>query len=194
MGRHYRLLLASVPLVVLLGLTAAGVATAGGGCHQVSEAVATEGTATVVKMDGCTFAPTVTRVPVGAEVQFLNTSPTVHDVTGRGGSWGSGQFMQSGAAFSVRFAAEGVYPYSCSLHAGMAGVVIAGSPDPNLASDVQAAPIRVPSAAAAAPDAAVAAAANSGDSALPILAAGGLGVLAGALLTSGILARRPRAD
>ena len=74
MRRNDHLSLALLPFVLLLGWAAAGAALAGGGCHGGERTTATEGSATVVKIDGCTFAPTVTRVPVGAEVTFLNTS------------------------------------------------------------------------------------------------------------------------
>ncbi len=125
MRRHYRLLLATIPLLVLLGLAGVGVATAGGGCHAEVEAIPTEASATTVKIDGCTYAPTITRVPVGAEVRFINDSGQPHDVTGRKFAWGSGE-LSNGESFSYRFRTPGMYPYSCSLHPGMAGVVIVG--------------------------------------------------------------------
>jgi plastocyanin len=111
--------------MVLLGLVAAGAATAGGGCHAGSEAIATEGSSATVRLDGCTFAPTIARVPVGAEVRFVNVSNTYHDVTGRMYAWGSEQ-LESGESYAHRFTASGLYPYSCSLHPGMAGVVVVG--------------------------------------------------------------------
>jgi len=125
MRRQYRLLVASIPLVVLFGLAAAGVATAGGGCHDRAAAIATEGSSATVRLEGCTFAPTITRVPIGAEVRFVNVSNTYHDVTGRMYAWGSEQ-LESGESYAHRFTANGLYPYSCSLHPGMAGVVVVG--------------------------------------------------------------------
>jgi plastocyanin len=185
MGRRIRLLIGSVPLLVLLGLTAAGVVTAGGGCHG-TEAIASEASVTTVKIDGCTFAPTITRVPVGAEVKFINDSGATHDVTGRMWEWASGE-LANGKSYTRRFGAPGIYPYSCSLHPGMAGVVVVGSPAVSLTSDVQAATI--------APAAASPVAATSDDaSLLPIAAAGGLGLLFGALVAGGIVARRQRTD
>jgi plastocyanin len=180
MRRHYRLLIASVPLLVLLGLASAGVVSAGGGCHAEVEPIAKEGSSTTVKIDGCTFAPTITRVPVGMEVRFINDSGSTHDVTGRKSSWGSGQ-LDIGESYTHRFTAPGIYPYSCSLHPGMAGVVVAGSPDLSLASDVQVVPSE--------PTASV-----SADATISIVAAGGLGLLAGALVAGGIVSRRRRAD
>ncbi|MBA2373289.1 MAG: hypothetical protein H0V74_03680, partial [Chloroflexi bacterium] len=86
-----RLLLpvAVLPSALLLLATALAVpALAGGGCHGGS-AEATEASSSVVKIDGCAFVPTIDRVPVGAEVTFLNTDLGPHDVTGRAGTWGS---------------------------------------------------------------------------------------------------------
>jgi plastocyanin len=145
-------------------------------------AAPTEGNATVVKIDGCTFAPTVTRVPVGTQVRFLNSSPQFHDVTGRNGEWGS-DTLQDGQSFAFRFAAAGLYPYSCSLHPGMAGVVIVGSPV------VAGAPAAVADAADIAPVSATAPT-SAENSPLPSLAAGGLGLLAGVGLGAAISRRR----
>lgn len=171
--------LALLPFVLVLGWAAAGVALAGGGCHAEVEPIPTEASSATVKIDGCTFAPTITRVPLGTEVKFINASGSPHDVTGRNFQWGSRE-LSTGESFTHRFAAPGMYPYSCSLHPGMAGVVAVGSPDISLASDVQAAPVSP------------AAADVGGDATLSILAAGGLGVLGGALLAGGIVSRRQR--
>jgi plastocyanin len=182
MRRHIRLLVASIPLVAVLGLAAAGAA-AGGGCHAENEAYPSEAKTAVVKIDGCTFAPTVDRIPVGGEVRWINSSESMHDVTGRRFEWGSGE-LWPGKSYTHRFATAGVYPYSCSLHPGMAGVVVVGSPDVSLASDVQNAPIEP-----------VGATGDSGqDATMSILSAGGLGLLGGALFAGAIVSRRKRAD
>ena len=179
MRRRLLVSIAAVPFLLILGLIAAGAATAGGGCHGGTE-LPSEATSTVVKIDGCTFLPTVTRVPVGTEVRFLNTGLGPHDVSGGSGRWGS-PILEPGRSFAYRFIRAGVYPYSCSLHPGMAGVVAVGPSDLALASDVQAAPIQ-PAAAAPA------------GSPLPVALAGGLGLLAGALGAGLILRRRGDAE
>ena len=180
--------IALLPLVLVLGWAVAGVALAGGGCHEGVGAAPTEGNAAVVKIDGCTFAPTVTRVPVGTEVRFLNTSPQFHDVTGRNGEWGS-DTLQNGQSYSLRFAAAGLYPYSCSLHPGMAGVVVVGSPVAAAgAADAANAADLAPVSATAPPRQTAA-----GDSPLPYLAAGALGLLAGLGVGVAVTDRRRRA-
>lgn len=183
MRRFLAVLSMTIPLTAVLVFIAAGAVLAGGGCHgQVArDAVPSEASESVVKLDGCTYAPTITRVPIGTEVRFINGSDTDHDVTGRDGAWGSGQLVR-GASFSHRFVDAGLYPYSCSLHPGMAGVVVVGRGS-------------VAAAAPAEPDAAPVAAVSETPTAgptplLPIAAAGGLGLLVGALGVAVVVTRR----
>jgi plastocyanin len=180
MRRRLLVSIATLPLLLILGLAAAGGAGAGGGCHG-GTAAPTEATATVVKIDGCTFAPTITRVPVGTEIRFLNSGIVAHDVTERSGIWGS-PILEVGRSYAHRFTAAGIYPYSCSLHPGMAGVVVVGPTDMALASDVQVAPVQ--------PAAAVA----NGGSPIPVALTGGAGLLVGALGAGLLLRRREQAD
>ena len=188
MRRTISVSLALLPFVLVLGWAAAGVALAGGGCHEGVGATPAEGNATVVKIDGCTYAPTVARVAIGTEVRFLNTSPQFHDVTGRNGEWGSAT-LQSGQSFAMRFAAPGLYPYSCSLHPGMAGVVVVGSSVAADAANVaDAADVAPVSATVPAPPT------TAADPTLPILAAGGLGLLCGALVAGAFVSRRRPTD
>jgi plastocyanin len=123
-----RTLTAIVALVSLLLLLAAvpAVVRAGGGCHVPGPgATYTEGPATVVRMDVCSFAPTIARVPVGTEVRFLNTSSGAHIVLGRNGTWVS-ETLEPGAEYSERFTTEGTYPFECPLHPGMVGAIVVG--------------------------------------------------------------------
>jgi plastocyanin len=177
MRRLIRFLLLT-PFLLLIGFAAGGSpVTAGGGCHGGAGATATEGSATVVRVDGCTFAPTVTRVTVGTEVTFLNTSPSPHDVTGRMGEWGS-DLLQAGASYKHRFASAGVFAYSCSLHPGMAGVVVAGGPNAALTSEV------VTTTAESVP-----APADAGLQPLPLIASGALGLVFGVLAMAAVRRR-----
>lgn len=183
MRRTIKISLALLPFILALGWAAAGVAMAGGGCHEGAGADPAEGNATVVKIDGCTFAPAVTRVAVGTEVRFLNSSPQIHDVTGRNGAWGSAM-IREGQSYALRFSVPGLYPYSCSLHPGMAGVVVVGATvAANNAVDIAPVAATVPAAPT-----------STGDATLPILAAGGLGILAGALVAGAVVSRRRPTD
>lgn len=124
-----RTLVSIVALLNLLLLVAVvpAVVRAGGGCHQpgLDGSTYTEGPATVVRMDVCSFAPTIARVPLGTEMRFLNTSNSAHIVLGRNGTWGS-ETLEPGAEFSERFTTEGTYPFSCPLHPGMVGAIVVG--------------------------------------------------------------------
>ena len=174
--------IATLSFLLVVGLAVAGGATAGGGCHSGPGATASAGSSTVVRIDGCAFQPTVNQVPVGASVTFINPpGGGPHDVTGGSGAWGS-PMLNAGVSYAHRFTASGVYPYSCSLHPGMAGVVVVGPTDVALASDVQAAP---PSQPTTAPD---------GGSPIPVALAGGLGLIAGALGAGLLLRRREQSD
>jgi plastocyanin len=180
MRRRLAVSIATVPLLVVLGLALAGAATAGGGCHEGGETAST-GSSAVVRISGCTYGPTINQVPVGVAVTFLNTSSAPHDVTGRSFAWGS-DVLENGASYSYQFTKAGIYPYSCSLHPGMAGVVIVGPTDMTLASDVQ------PPAQPAATTTSTATAAETG-SPIGMAVAGGAGLVVGAL-GAGLLARR----
>lgn len=179
-----RLLLVS-SLLLAAGRLAAVTVRAGGGCHGGEGAVPTEtaGT-TVVRIDGCTFAPTIDRVPVGTVVTFLNTATAPHDVTGTPGrpdSWGS-PILEPGESYRYAFAKPGIYAYSCSLHPGMAGTIVASA-------GVQ------PAAAAVPDDPAVATAADPGatDTTPAVAGAAGIGGLVGAVVSWLLLRRRSAA-
>jgi plastocyanin len=142
MRRHSATLFRFAVLAAVLGAAVVipSVATAGGGCHGDNGSVVTEGSATVVRMDVCDFAPTITRVPVGSEVRFLNTDSIPHIVIGRRSEWASAE-LRPGAEFAQRFEAAGTYPYMCSFHPGMVGAIVVGdaaqaavSEEPSLAA------------------------------------------------------------
>jgi plastocyanin len=116
---------AAVGLAVALSVAGPTTTQAGGGCHQPDGTGYTEGPATVVRMDVCSFSPTVARVPIGTTVRFLNTAPVEHLVTGRGQSWAS-ETLAPGAEYSEAFTTAGIYPFSCPLHPGMVGAVVVG--------------------------------------------------------------------
>ena len=186
MRRTIYVSLALLPFILVLGWAAASVALAGGGCHAQVEAIPSEDAVQTVKLDGCTFAPTITRVPVGSEVRWINASGQAHDVTGRKYEWGSNQ-LNDGQSFTHRFANAGLYPYSCSLHPGMAGVVIVGAPVAAGAADTadgaDITPVSATTPAAPVP---------GDNSPVPYLAAGGLGLLAGIGVGAAIVNRRRR--
>jgi plastocyanin len=122
------LALASLALLVISAIAAPASVQAGGGCHGDgnggSAYMEADGT-TVIRMDVCSFAPTVSRVPVRTTVRFLNTSTIDHAVVGRLATWGS-DVLSPGKEFSQTFDGAGTYPYTCPLHAGMVGAIVVG--------------------------------------------------------------------
>jgi plastocyanin len=182
-----------VPAALLLVVAVPAVVRAGGGCHEPGPgAVYTEGNATVVRMDVCSFAPTIARVAVGTEVRFLNTANIEHMVLGRNGTWGS-QVLQPGMEYSEAFTSAGTYPFECPLHPGMVGaIVVGGGVDAEAAA---AGGMTAPAAptSTASPASMTAATANAGTDPVPIIVAGTAGLAAGAIggaLVAAAAARR----
>jgi len=116
-------LAASLIMVVAFAL-APGVAGAsgGGGCGQA----VTDSTGTEVEIASFCFGPTITRVHPGAEVTFTNLDPVSHSVLGANGSWGGYDALKKNRSVTYRFSQAGVYPYVCTFHIGMVGVVVVG--------------------------------------------------------------------
>lgn len=162
----------------LAALAFAPAALAGGGCHPSGDAkpVAATGASLTVRIDGCIFLPAIDRVPVGTRVTFTNSSLTPHDVSGADYAWRS-PMLEPGDSFAYTFPAPGLYPYSCSLHPGMAGVieVVAEGDAAGLATNPAGPEPPSDTAGALAP-----------------LAAGGFGLAVGAILVTLIGRRRER--
>ncbi len=109
---------------------------AGGGCHpNMNGALTVERLTDPAKTNatiaGCSFLPDVLYVDPGAEVRWFNKDPVPHSVTGTHLSWGTEDLLQKSDVIAVKFDEEGVYPYYCLLHPGMAGTVVVGDPDPD---------------------------------------------------------------
>ena len=120
MTRRIAVLAASLLAVVAVP---ALPAAAGGGCHSG----VTQGTGSTVEMIEACFTPTTLRIEPGDEVTFVNTDPFTHNVTAN--LWGHFDDMGQGDAFTATFADEGAYPYACTYHPGMTGVIVVGDGD-----------------------------------------------------------------
>jgi len=116
-------LVASLVVVAAFGFVP-GVARAsgGGGCGQA----VTDSTGTKVEIASFCFGPTITRVHPGAKVTFTNLDPVSHSVLGANGSWGGYDALKKSRSVTYRFSEAGVYPYVCTFHIGMVGVVVVG--------------------------------------------------------------------
>jgi plastocyanin len=75
-----------------------------------------------IAMDGTSFAPEALVVSVGDTIEWKNTDPFPHNITSRAGGFRSGDIDPDG---TWRYHAEkaGVFPYVCTLHPGMKGVL-----------------------------------------------------------------------
>ncbi|MFO7170008.1 MAG: plastocyanin/azurin family copper-binding protein [Chloroflexota bacterium] len=73
------------------------------------------------------FAPSTIEVPVGATVTWTNEGPTIHMVTAGAEGVPSGQFgsdiLDPGQSFAVTFSEPGEYPFFCTPHPQMTGLV-----------------------------------------------------------------------
>jgi plastocyanin len=112
--------------VVLLGalVLLPGVASAsgGGGCGQP----VTDAQGSGVDIEGFCFSPTILRVRVGDAVTFTNLDRVPHSVLGANATWGDYWGFKK-KSMTYRFSEPGVYPYLCTYHVGMVGVVVVGN-------------------------------------------------------------------
>jgi plastocyanin len=187
MSRRILASILAVSTLLLLVVVVPATVSAGGGCHRPDGSVYTEGTTTVVKMDVCSFAPTIARAPVGAEVRFLNSSNIEHMVVGRSGTWAS-DMLSPGKEFSAQFTTSGTYPFSCPLHPGMVGAIVVGDAAPAAAVTTDSTPAAAPPEDAPAP----ATATETDSTPVAIAALGGLaaGAIVGTIIAGALLDRR----
>src|SRR2546428_14128659 len=164
MGRLLGYTLCAVFSLMLLG---APIVLAGGGC--INRTAANDGALATVQIKDCSFAPTITRVPVDSAVTWKNVDYLPHVISGVG--WGSAEgyasygqpgMLNPGATFTFTFAKSGLYPYTCYLHPGMSGLVIVGDVDTTTVPVITAANAATPSAAVTPATTRVAAANDSG--------------------------------
>lgn len=76
-----------------------------------------------VKMSGIHYRADTVTVSAGQSVRWTNTDPVVHTVSFDDGSGTSADIPQNGT-FVFRFDRPGTYPYHCTQHPFMKGVVI----------------------------------------------------------------------
>ena len=122
MNRIARIAMASA---LMLGGLVPTSAAAGGGCHG---SPLTDDVTNEVKAVNACFLPTVARVEPGAKVTFFGED-FEHNVTGVPVAFNAlqkDQVLLSGTNLSFRFDKPGTYPYVCTLHPTMAGVIVVG--------------------------------------------------------------------
>jgi plastocyanin len=106
-----------------IAIPAPAHASGGGGCGEpISDSPGTE-----VTIQNFCFSPTVLRVDPGQVVTFTNLDPYPHTVMGANAVWGSYEMLKRNREASYSLLRPGVYPYVCTYHPGMVGVVVVGS-------------------------------------------------------------------
>jgi len=111
-------------LVLLFGvapLLVAMPARAGGGCHEG----VTRGTGTAIRIVDACFTPTILQVKPGGTVTWTNSDPVVHNITANG--WGHDDDLRPTERFTATFDEPGLYPFACTYHPGMSGVIVVGT-------------------------------------------------------------------
>lgn len=109
-----------VGMAVIGTLAGSAIALAGGGGHCAPEEAATD----LVVLEGACFTPSTVRAEAGATITFENRDPMAHNVIGTG--WGRWENLRRGDRFEASFADEGLYPFACTIHPGMNGVIVVG--------------------------------------------------------------------
>jgi plastocyanin len=97
-------------------------ASGGGGCGGP----VTEESGTEVEIKEFCFTPTILRAEPGDTITFTNLDRSPHTVLGANGTWGSYDALKRNVEATYEFAEPGVYPYVCTWHVGMVGVVVVG--------------------------------------------------------------------
>ncbi|HVF05757.1 MAG TPA: hypothetical protein VNA20_13025 [Frankiaceae bacterium] len=104
----------------VLAVTAPPVA-AGGGCVEIGVPLLEEVT-DQVRTDHACWSPGAAVVTTGTTVTFTNPHNGMqHNLSGPGIGYAE---LANGATHRVTFGRPGYYPYQCTIHPGMAGVVI----------------------------------------------------------------------
>ncbi len=75
-----------------------------------------------IEITDSSYLPQTLTVPVGTTVVWVNDDTAEHTVTGDDGTFRSG-YLTSDERFSYRFDVPGNYPYHCSIHPSMQGMI-----------------------------------------------------------------------
>jgi plastocyanin len=87
------------------------------------DSVSAEVTTVSARVEDFNFQPARLEVRSGTTVVWSNQGQVIHTVTAEDGSFDSGE-IESGAKGSITFSRPGTYPYHCTPHPFMRGVVV----------------------------------------------------------------------
>ena len=118
-------------LVLVLGAVACGSSpTSDQGGNQPPPG---GGTVTTITIGSGSYSPASTTVPIGQTVRWSNMDVMVHTATSDGGVWDSGSmgasmvdnngYATGGGTYQRSFATAGTFPYHCTVHPTMQGMI-----------------------------------------------------------------------
>lgn len=164
---------AAIGVLAMIAVAAAATtALAGGGGHCEPS----EDDGTVIELSGACFLPSTLHAETGEAITFVNRDPSAHNVSGTG--WGRYGDMSHGARFTTSFSDPGIYPFACTLHPGMNGVILVGQA--NASETTATAQSITPTTSGS----------GSGNA---WVAAGAIGLLVGSIVGAGVMSARRRA-
>ena len=122
--------------VLALTLTLTSTAAAGGGgciweSSKMTEAAGADDQISLT-IDDCRYEPTTLYIEPGTTVTWTNEDMYAHSVTGAFLTINGDKLLNEGDTASATFDDEGVFPYYCVLHPGMAASVVVGDPDESM--------------------------------------------------------------
>lgn len=82
-----------------------------------------------VAISGSAFSPATVNVTVGDTVTWTNGDQISHTATADGGSFDTGT-LGNGESGTATFATAGSFPYHCTVHPNMTGVVVVAAAAP----------------------------------------------------------------
>jgi plastocyanin len=98
--------------------TTAGTSTTTGGGTTTGDSATVQ-----VIMNNRSYDPATVTVRPGDTVTWVNQDAPQHDVVADNGEFKSDLF-DKGGTFSFTFSKAGTYPYHCTIHPGMTGMVV----------------------------------------------------------------------
>lgn len=75
-----------------------------------------------VSIENMSFQPGTLTIKVGTEVTWNNNDSVTHTVTSDTSAFDSGR-VNSGSSYKHTFNKAGTYPYHCSIHTNMTGII-----------------------------------------------------------------------
>lgn len=85
----------------------------------------TSGSSTV-SIQNTSFSPSTLNIPGGTTVMWVNNDNVEHEVVSDNGVFDSG-VLSPGESFNFTFTEAGDYPYHCSLHPSLIGIIVVSS-------------------------------------------------------------------